>query len=238
MSEVQTVAGAVENSASPAIAAIESLEGRFANVLPAHVPPVKYKQWCLNLIRKAVDPGTTEQAAKQALAWQRVLSSDQGRLSVYSALMEAAGLGLEPGREYHLVPYGGEVTGVTDYKGELRLIGNARRCSVIATLVREKDEFAMRGANCPPRHEADWFGSRGPVTGGYAYADYGRGEYSLVVRMREAPDPDDPSADSFLHHREKAKTKIVWDEWPEAMRLKTLVHQLRKWVAWSPEWIA
>jgi len=41
----------------------------------------------------------------------------------------------------------------------------------------------------------------------------------------------------FLHHRAKAATVKVWDEWPEPMRLKTLVHQLRKWVSWSPEWI-
>jgi hypothetical protein len=27
----------------------------------------------------------------------------------------------------------------------------------------------------------------------------------------------------------------VWNEWPESMRLKTLVHQLRKWVPWSAE---
>jgi hypothetical protein len=39
----------------------------------------------------------------------------------------------------------------------------------------------------------------------------------------------------LLTHREKAKTKTVWDEWPEAMRLKTLCHQLRKWVEWSPD---
>jgi len=86
----------------------------------------------------------------------------------------------------------------------------------------------MVGANVPPRHEADWFAEdgRGAIVGGYAYVEFGEGSYSQVVRMTEA---------EFLRHRAKAKTKGVWDEWPEAMRIKTLVHQLRKFVPWSRE---
>jgi len=216
---------------APAVAVIENMEDRFAKVLPAAIAPVKFRQWCLTMIAKAVDPGTTEQAAKTAEAWRKVLSTEPGRLSVYTELMNAANLGLEPGREYHLIPFAGTVSGITDYKGEVRLITNARRCSVIAQLVRKADTFAMLGANVPPRHDAEWFDTavRGPVTGGYAYVAYGGPECSMVITMGEA---------EFLHHREKARSRNVWDEWPEAMRLKTLVHQLRKWVPWSPEWQA
>jgi recombinational DNA repair protein RecT len=82
----------------------------------------------------------------------------------------------------------------------------------------------------PPEDKPDaWFDDTRPVIGGYAYADYGRDEISLVIRMSEA---------TFLKHRAKATTKNVWDEWPEEMRLKTLAHQLRKWVPWSAEWVA
>jgi predicted phage-related endonuclease len=38
-----------------------------------------------------------------------------------------------------------------------------------------------------------------------------------------------------LYWRKTGVTPEV-DAWPEAYRLKTLVHQLRKWVSWSPEW--
>jgi recombinational DNA repair protein RecT len=203
---------------------LESQAAEFGKVLPAHVGQERFTRWALTLLRKP------------ELA--RVMSTPEGQLSVMSALMDCAALGLEPGREYHLVPFGGQfqdgtprpvtVTGVTDFKGEVRLITNAERCSVIAMLVHEKDSFSMLGANIPPAHDtADWFADRGPVTGGYAYVDYGGGRYSLVVRMNEA---------EFLEHRALSKKQDLWDKWPAPYRLKTLIHQVRKFVSWSPDW--
>ncbi len=193
----------------------------FGKVLPRHVGTERFERWCLTFLKQAV-------AGKQAQAWARVLGSPQGQLSVMHAFMDCAQLGLEPGRTYHLVPYGEQVTGITDWKGEVELIYRAGRFPVVAQLVRKADEFHMLGANVPPRHVADWFNDadRGPVVGGYAYCQLGKDAYSLVVLMSEA---------DFEHHKAKAKTKDIWDEWPEAMRLKTLVHQLRKWAPWATE---
>ena len=220
----ESVAGAVARVQAPAKLIEDSLAD-FAKLLPASVPPEKYARWALGILRKGLN-------GPQADAWARVLHPDNapGLASVMVALMDCASLGLEPGREYHLVPFGATVTGITDYKGEIRLITNASRYSVVvAQLVREKDTFYMTGANIPPSHDADWFGSdRGDIIGGYAYVDYGGpdGHYSQVVRLSEA---------DFAKHRGVAKTKTVWDEWPEPMRVKTLVHGLRKMVPWSPE---
>ena len=209
MSDAQTVAGAVEQVAAPKMITPE----RFADVLPAHIGPDKYVRWALTLLQRP------EIAA--------VARTPEGQLSVVTALLDCATLGLEPGRTYHLVPFGGKVTGIVDYKGEIELITNANpAASVVAMLVREKDDFYLTGANVPPRHEADWFGDRGEITGGYAYVDFGGGRYSQVVRMSEG---------DFARHRAKARTHGVWDEWPESMRLKTLIHQLHKWVPWSAE---
>ena len=191
---------------------LEAQAPEFAKVLPAHIGQERFTRWALTVLRK---PELVQ-----------VMQTPAGQLSVMSALMDCAALGLEPGRTYHLVPFGGKVTGITDYKGEVQLIWNAVQRPVIASLVYEKDGFIMVGANIPPTHDADWFGDRGGIKGGYAYVDFGGGLYSLVVRMSEA---------DFLKHRKAAKTQNVWDEWPEAMRLKTLVHQLRKWVPWSAE---
>lgn len=206
----ETVGQAVEQvTAAPKMITPDT----FAQVLPAHLGAEKFTRWALTLLRKP----ELAQAAQ----------TDAGRLSIMGALLDCATLGLEPGRTYHLVPYKGIVQGIIDYKGEIQLITNADECSVVAQLVREKDEFSMVGANVPPRHEtADWFGDRGQVTGGYAYVAYTGGRCSLVVTMSEA---------DFLHHRAVAKTHGVWDEWPDAMRLKTLIHQVRKFVPWSAE---
>src|SRR5215469_8412622 len=166
------------------IAQIDRQAIEWAKVLPAHLGPEKYHRWALTAVR---DPSVAA-----------VMATDEGRLSVMSALMDCASLGLEPGRTYHLVKFGGVVTGIVDYKGEIELITNANPAAcVVAMLVREKDTFGLRGANIPPLHEADWFGDRGHVIGGYAYVDFGGayadvggihydGRYSLVVRMSEA----------------------------------------------------
>lgn len=233
MTEGQTVAQAAQNASLPAL--IEASTAQFEKVLPSHLGAERYARWGLSVVRKAL-MGGTEQAERTRQAWIKVMGSEAGRLSVIAALMDCASLGLEPGREYHLVPFGETVTGITDYKGEIRLISNANPgWPVVAMLVRAKDSLHMVGANIPPVHNADWFGQRGQVVGGYAYQQQGNGLCSAVVRMAEHPDPDDPTVDSFAHHKAKARSQAVWDEWPEAMRLKTLVHQLRKWVAWSPE---
>jgi recombination protein RecT len=225
---VSETPGTIAIAAEQATGAVRMIEAQnFAPVLPSTLPAEKFQRWAVHLL-------TTPDLVT-------VAKTDPGRLSIVKALMDCASLGLEPGREYHLVKFQPKdketgallpaiVVGIEDYKGEVRLITNARRCSVVADLVYEKDSFHMIGANTPPRHDTeDWFGDRGEVVGGYAYADYGNAEYSLVIRMSEA---------EFLKHRAKARTKNVWDEWPDAMRLKTLVHQLRKWVPWSAEWVA
>lgn len=207
----ETVGQAVEQvTAAPKMITPDT----FAQVLPAQVGAEKYTRWCLTLLKR---PDLAQ-----------VATTDEGRLSIMTAFLDCASLGLEPGRTYHLVPYKGKVTGIVDYKGEVQLIWNAVQRPVIASLVYSKDDFHMTGANIPPVHEADWFSpeGRGEIVGGYAYVQFDAGICSLVARMSEA---------DFLKHRAKAQTKNVWDEWPEAMRLKTLVHQLRKWVPWSAE---
>lgn len=206
----ETVGQAVEQASAPKMITPDT----FASVLPAQLGAEKFTRWALTLLRKPELAATAR--------------TDAGRLSIMAALMDCATLGLEPGRTYHLVPYKGLVTGIIDYKGEIQLITNAADCSVVVQLVRKGDTFLMRGANVPPLHEADWFADErvtADVVGGYAYVDYG-GRYSMVVTMSEA---------DFMHHRARAQTKTVWDEWPEAMRLKTLVHQVRKFVPWSAE---
>jgi phage RecT family recombinase len=230
---VSETPGTIAIASEQATGAVRMIEAQnFAPVLPSTLPAEKFQRWAVHLLTKP--------------ELQEVARTDAGRLSIVKALMDCASLGLEPGREYHLVPFAPKdennvklpplAVGIIDYKGEVRLITNARRCSVIARLVREKDQFYMRGANAVPMHEPpdsedpeSWFDDTRPVIGGYTYADYGNDEISLVIRMSEA---------EFLKHRAKARAKGVWDEWPDAMRLKTLVHQLRKWVPWSAEWVA
>lgn len=203
----------------------------FARVLPPTISKDAFATWSLNMLAKAL----ASPDEKQLKAWERVLhpANGAGLTSVIVALKQCAELGLRPGSEYHLVPFGSTVTGITDYHGEVRLITNHEPCSVIAQLVRENDKFAMYGANIPPKHDYDPWKARGPIVGGYAYVAYGGDRYSLVVFMPKSS--EDPDANTFDKHMAVAKTQAVWNQWYEAMCLKTLVHAVRDFVPWSSE---
>ena len=219
----ETVSGAVAQRV-PLEPILAEMRPEFAKLLPSHLGAERYERWCVTFLKGAL-------GGKQAETWRKVLTSPTGQLSVMQAFLDCGTLGLEPGRTYHLVPFGDQVTGITDYKGEIELIYRAGRTPVVAQLVRQGDEFHMIGANVPPRHECDWFAEDRdalPIVGGYAYVQLGPDLYSQVIHMSEA---------QFGKHRDKARTKTVWDEWPEQMRVKTLVHQLRKFVPWSTEWV-
>jgi recombination protein RecT len=213
-------------------ALIEASKAEFGKLLPASIGPEKFARWGLTVLRN----GLASPVPSQRESWARVIDSEEGKLSLMTALMDCASLGLEPGRTYHLVPFrnkqgGAEVTGITDYKGEIELIGNAGGI-VIAELVREKDQFYWRGASTIPDHMFEPFDDdRGDVIGGYAYLiNPGGSLASKVVHM---------SAAEFAKHAAASKTAgrddSPWKLWRESMQLKTLVHELRKWVPWAVE---
>ena len=203
----------------------------FGRVLPASIPRDMFGTWAVNMLARAL----ASPDERQLKAWMRVLDPGNGAglTSVIVALKQCAELGLRPGSEYHLVPFGNVVTGITDYHGEVRLITNHEPCSVIAQLVRANDKFALIGANVPPRHDFEPFGDRGAIVGGYAYVAYGAERYSLVAYLPKSS--ADPTRDSFDKHQAVAKTQAVWSAWYEAMCLKTLVHAVRDFVPWSAE---
>lgn len=203
----------------------------FGRVLPAGISRDMFGTWAVNMLAKAL----ASPDKRQLEAWERVLhpANGAGLTSVVVALKECAELGLRPGSEYYLVPFGSTCTGITGYKGEIRLITNHEPCTVVARLVRREDKYFRTGANIPPKHDYDEFGDRGPITGGYAYVDYGGGRYSLVYSLPEVS--ASPDQDSFARHKAKAATAKLWDEWPEQFRIKTLIHGARKTVPWSAE---
>jgi len=225
MTEQQTIAGELA-VLSPVTAIINASITEFAKLLPPSLPPEKFARWGLSVLRAGVNPGTTEQQRKTAEQWARVLApgNEAGRLSVMSALMDCASLGLEPGREYHLVPFGGTVSGITDYKGEVRLITNARKDTlVVAQLVRAGDQFEFHGPHCFPEYRGMPF-SDAEVEGGYAFTLTAGELSSMVITMGRA---------EFDKH--EARGGPIWKQWRDAMQRKTLVHQVRKLVPWSPE---
>lgn len=221
-----TTTQAVEKAKTGGEAMIEQYQGSFAQVLPSHVKPEMFIRVAQGLLRRT-----------PALK----LAAEKNPGSFLSALLDCARLGLEPGDTYHLVPFGNEVTGITDYTGEIELIYRAGTVSSIkAEIVYELDKFTWRpGEMERPDHrpppgadgEPDWFSDRGKMRGVYAYGVMKDGGTSRVIVMSEA---------DVNRHKAIAKgtsrSDSPWKLWPESMWLKTAVKQLKKWVPSSAEY--
>jgi recombination protein RecT len=199
-------------------ALVKEYEDDFRLVLPTHIKPEQWVRVAQSVMRR--DPKLAAAARK-----------NPG--SFLSAMLRCAHLGLEPGETFHLLPFGNEITGITDYKGEIELMYRAGEVtSVVAEVVHQDDQFDwVPGAMDRPHHTYDHFGDRGEMIGVYAYALLRSGAVSRVVVMGKA---------EVMRHKAISKTgnrsDSPWQKWPEAMWLKTAVHELRKWVPTSPEY--
>ena len=191
----------------------------FSLVLPTHINGDQWVRVAQGVLRRNRDVA-------------RIAQNNPG--SFLFAMLDCARLGLEVGDTYHLVPFGKEIVGIKDYKGELELVYRAGAVrSVVAEIVYENDpfEYDTRSPE-PPAHKPKWFGGdRGRMVGGYAYAHMIAGGISRVVLMDEA---------MFNRHKAESKTASrkdsLWNKWTESAWLKTLVHELKKWVPTSPEY--
>lgn len=208
-----------QNDQQPTSQVIERYRSDFTSVLPSHM---KSDQW----LRVAV--GVIRRNQKLADILHR------NPASILAALMDAARLGLEIGDTYHLVPFGNEAVGITDYTGLIELMYRAGAVSSVkAEVVYQADEFTYHPGMPKPEHMPDWFGNRGEIIGAYAYAEMKDGSVSKVV-VRSMNEIEKVRATSAA-----AKSKdSPWNAWPDRMALKTVVKELAKFVPTSAEFRA
>lgn len=97
------------------------------------------------------------------------------RLSVFSAFMEIAQLGLTPGVEAHVLPYKGKATRITDYKGLVELYYQAGIQSIRSDIIRENDSFSYENGKIS--HKVDIFSkNRGVPIGAWVIVKLPSGE--------------------------------------------------------------
>lgn len=214
----KTVSQAVEQRDNGPGAMIKQYEGDFATVAPAHIKPATFVRLGQGVLRR--DKKLADAARK-----------NPG--SLLSALLDCARLGHEPGTEaFYLVPFGNEVTGIEGYRGQVeRMYRAGAVASVKAEVVYANDQFDYDPAMDRPVHKIDWFADdRGDMKLVYAYAVMHDGSTSKVVVMNQK---------KVNEHKAMSKSANAsdspWKKWPEAMWLKTAVHELEKWVPTSAE---
>ncbi|WP_326768810.1 recombinase RecT [Streptomyces sp. NBC_01591] len=197
---------------------VQQYRADFTQVLPSHIKPDQWVRVATGLLRRNPD---------LARAAQR----NPG--SFLAAMLDCARLGLEPGDTYHLVPMGGEITGITDYTGLVELMYRSGAIStVISQVVYAGDDFQWEpGITERPQHKANWFGDRGDMVGAYAYAVFKDGATSdVVVRSRA-------EIEKVRAVSKTAKSGASpWNQWPDRMWKKTVLRELAKTVPTSAEY--
>lgn len=155
--------------------------------------------------------------------------------SLIVALRDCARLGHEPGTDqYALTVRGGKVLGIEQYQGVIERMYRAGAVLSVHAEVVCKGETFKRQDPSPPYHRVpndDWLDrdtSVANLTGAYAFAILEGGACSRVVAMGRA---------EIMAHREVATTTNIWDgPFGKSMWLKTVAHELEKWVPTSAEY--
>lgn len=193
---------------------VKKQETNFSELAHKSGDAVTFKQECLFARQQLLKNSfTLSTAAKNP-------NSLQGAILNVAAI----GISLNPATAHaYLVPRDGAICLDISFKGLVKL---ATDCGAIkyakAELVYQNDDFAWRGPTTPPKHEADPFGDRGDLKGGYVIAKMPDGEYMIEVM----------SVDEIHKVRNTSKAyksgKGPWVDWPEEMAKKTLIKRAYK----------
>ena len=146
-------------------------------------------------------------------------------LSVLSAVMDAARLGLEIGREAHLVKFGRECVLLPDYRGYQKLALETGALRVIeARVVYQTDEFSYQEGTDPKIEHAPDIRSRarsdGDVIAFYVVAFFKDEEGSCTFLVRT------PEQIEHIRAKSRAKDNGPWvTDW-QAMGLKTVIKEI------------
>jgi recombination protein RecT len=160
--------------------------------------------------------------ATQAITANETLSKCNVQ-TIQDSIVNVASIGLtlNPAMGYaYLVPEKGRCGLKVSFKGLLKIANESG--SIVwakAEVVRQSDVFTYKGPCDKPTHEINPFsGDRGPMVGVYCIAKTFDGDY-LVDLM---------DLDEINKIKGCAKTKYVWDKWPEEMAKKAVIKRAAK----------
>lgn len=141
----------------------------------------------------------------------------------------AVGLTLNPALGYaYLVPEGvkqpngqfmQECLLRVSFKGLLKIATDSGSIKwAKAEVVKEHDTFIYKGPCTMPEHQMQPFGDRGATVGAYCIAKTHEGDFLVDIMNGE----------QIQKIRNAAKTKYVWDAWPDEMAKKAIIKRASK----------
>ena len=192
--------------------AIAEYEDGFLKLDSANGKLLDFRQECLFAQQQIMKNSYTAGVAQENLN------------SLKAAIMNVAAIGisLNPALQHaYLVPRDKRICLDISFRGLVKLATESGAITwAKAELVFEKDTFAYRGPSTAPLHEADVFGDRGELKGGYVIAKLPDGEVLIdVMSVAEIHKVRDTS---------KAKNNGPWVDWYHEMCKKTLIKRAYK----------
>lgn len=142
--------------------------------------------------------------------------------TIHNAVINVAavGLTLNPALGYaYLVPEGGECNLKVSFKGLLKIATDSG--SILwakAEIVKDTDEFEYLGICTAPIHKMNPFKARGETIGAYCVAKTHQGDF-LVDYM---------DMENINKVKNAAKSKNVWNAWPDEMIKKAMIKRASK----------
>lgn len=202
-------------------AQLEKMKDQFAMVLPRHLTPERMFRVAMTAIQQT----------------PKLLECD--RKSLYSAVMRAAQLGLEPdgilGQAY-LIPYGKQVQFIPGYKG---LIDLARRSgevsNIIAKEVCKNDEFTVDfSLEVPFVHKPKLDGDRGEITHFWAMARFKDGGFHWDYMTKAEVQSIRDQSSGWQSAKKYSKTaESPWEKHFVEMGKKTAIRRIAKYLPMS-----
>ena len=192
--------------------ALQSIGEKFNIIDAANGKLLDYRTECLFAQQQIMKNSYTAGVAEENLN------------SLKAAIMNVAAIGisLNPALQHaYLVPRDKKICLDISFRGLVKLATESGAITwAKAELVFEKDAFAYRGPSTAPHHEADVFGERGELKGGYVIAKLPDGEVLIdVMSVAEIHKVRDTS---------KAKNNGPWVDWYHEMCKKTLIKRAYK----------
>lgn len=146
--------------------------------------------------------------------------------SLQAAVLNVAAIGISLNsalQHAYLVPRNNQICLDISFRGLVKLATDSGAIRwAKAELVYESDKFVWRGPAALPLHEADPFGDRGNIKGGYCIAKLPDDTYLVDVM---SVDEINKVRDTSMAYR---KGGGPWKDWYEEMAKKTLVKRAHK----------
>lgn len=191
---------------------IKDQEDRFLALDEANGGILNFKQECL-FARQQI----TRNSYTQDIAARNPNSLQASILNV-----AAIGISLNPAMQHaFLVPRGDQICLDISFRGLTKIATDSGSIKwAKAELVYSEDKFKYKGVNQVPDFEANVFGDRGNLIGGYCLAKLPDGEYLVDTMTIEEIHK--------VRESSKAKNNGPWVDWYEEMCKKTLIKRAYK----------